>query len=229
MERESAGDAGPGLRERKAAATRVALADAVGERLGRHALDEITVEEIAEAARVSRVTFFNYFPTKEHALDFLMQAWLARVVRSEAAAGLDGREAIEHLFHELGAFMAASPGRGRRLMSYFAGRPPDRPLPTLGRSELELLAPGLAPEDVPRSLGEHLLRRVAEARRAGRLEVRGTTYELAHLLGSALFGGCLIGHSSPDLDWVRVFDHHARCLLGPDPKRTQRTQRRKKA
>jgi AcrR family transcriptional regulator len=57
-----------GLRERKKAATRVALHEAALRLAADHGLDGVTVEAIADAANVSRRTFSNYFSSKEEAL-----------------------------------------------------------------------------------------------------------------------------------------------------------------
>jgi AcrR family transcriptional regulator len=57
--------AGSGLRERKKQATRRLIADiATGLFLAR-GFDNVTVAEVAEAANVSKMTVFNYFPRKE--------------------------------------------------------------------------------------------------------------------------------------------------------------------
>ncbi|HEY7222731.1 MAG TPA: TetR family transcriptional regulator [Micromonosporaceae bacterium] len=56
------------LRERKKAATRLALHRAVAELSAAKGLDAVTVEAIADHANVSRRTFSNYFPNKEEAL-----------------------------------------------------------------------------------------------------------------------------------------------------------------
>ncbi|MEU4557564.1 TetR family transcriptional regulator [Actinoplanes sp. NPDC023936] len=58
----------PGLRERKKAATRLALHEAALSLALEHGPDRITVEAIADAAGVSRRTFSNYFANKEEAL-----------------------------------------------------------------------------------------------------------------------------------------------------------------
>jgi AcrR family transcriptional regulator len=54
--------------ERRRRRTQRALQNAAIELVGRHGLAEVTVEEIAAAAGVSRRSFFNHFPTKAAAL-----------------------------------------------------------------------------------------------------------------------------------------------------------------
>ena len=53
------------LRERKKAQTRSALWNAAIELFVQHGFDNVSVAQIAAAADVSKMTFFNYFPSKE--------------------------------------------------------------------------------------------------------------------------------------------------------------------
>ena len=57
-----------GLRERKRAATRTAITAVARSLTAEHGLNGFTVEEVCEAAGISRRTFFNYFQSKEDAI-----------------------------------------------------------------------------------------------------------------------------------------------------------------
>lgn len=56
---------GTGLRERKKQATRRHIAQVAKELFTARGFDQVTVAEVAEAADVSKMTVFNYFPRKE--------------------------------------------------------------------------------------------------------------------------------------------------------------------
>lgn len=76
----------PGRRERKKNEVRAALAGHAMTLFAERGYDQVSVEDIAEAADVSRTTFFRYYPTKE---DVLVQ-WM-RDVGDEAAQALVDR------------------------------------------------------------------------------------------------------------------------------------------
>ncbi|MFF2118685.1 TetR/AcrR family transcriptional regulator [Kitasatospora sp. NPDC058184] len=73
-----------GLRARKKARTRDAIAEAAVSLFLAHGFDQVSVSDIAAAAEVSKPTLFRYFPTKE---DLVLQRFAdhqgeaARVVR----------------------------------------------------------------------------------------------------------------------------------------------------
>jgi AcrR family transcriptional regulator len=75
----------PGLRERKKTETREALRAAAIRLFLEHGPSAVTVNDICEAARVSRRTFFNYFESKEAAL-FAWDQHLTDELAAELAA-----------------------------------------------------------------------------------------------------------------------------------------------
>lgn len=78
-----------GLRERKKLQTRAALAEAALRLALDKGPDNVTAEEIAEAADVSVRTFFNYFPHKEYAILGRNPAHLERALELIATAPAD--------------------------------------------------------------------------------------------------------------------------------------------
>ncbi len=119
LEPESAprGDGIPGLRERKKRRTRETISEAAVNLFVRHGFDQVSVSDVAAAAEVSKVTVFNYFPTKEDlvlsrlpqhlgsaaddvrthgqdesALQALRRGYLQRLAARDPSTGLSGDE-----------------------------------------------------------------------------------------------------------------------------------------
>ncbi len=217
-----------GLRERKAAATRAAIVEALSSRLESRSLSDISVDELAAAAGISRMTFFNHFPTKEHALEHFFVSWLYREQCDSRRAGLTGVADVVHLFEAMGRYVATAPNHARQVMAFFASRPVGRPPAPFVRADRELIAPELAHEDV--TYGRYRFpAAVAQARRDGDVTVASSDEELGHMLGVLAFGGALVGHSDPKRDWVRTYRHNALRTLGLDmdwaPRRSEAIER----
>jgi AcrR family transcriptional regulator len=78
----------PGLRERKKRQTREAISRAAAELFSARGFDAVTVDDVAQAADVSRQTVFNYFPSKEQMVfdrDAEIEAALLAAVRHRPA------------------------------------------------------------------------------------------------------------------------------------------------
>ncbi|QAY72065.1 TetR/AcrR family transcriptional regulator [Agromyces protaetiae] len=108
------------LRERKKAATRLALHEAAFALVEAHGLEATTVDQICEAADVSQRTFFNYFPSKSAAVLGLPQVVLTddALARFRAARG----ELVPALC-ELVGHLADESRNTRRIKQLVAERP----------------------------------------------------------------------------------------------------------
>ena len=77
----------PGLRERKKARTRQAIADAAARLFAQRGYEQVAVSDVAREAEVSEQTVYNYFQTKEQLVtdrDQLIQGELSRLIRTRA-------------------------------------------------------------------------------------------------------------------------------------------------
>ncbi|MBA5848445.1 TetR family transcriptional regulator [Gordonia amicalis] len=106
----------PGLRERQKMRTRNAIREAALHLIAEHGYAKTTVEQIAEAAGVSHMTFFRYFPTKEQVVvggeHFEAEA---RAIVESMPRGLGHFDLIRRLFTELDRLTADDPWVGNPL------------------------------------------------------------------------------------------------------------------
>jgi AcrR family transcriptional regulator len=138
---------GPGLRERKKADTRAALAAATLRLTIERGWDHVTVEAIATAADVSYRTFFNHFSSKEEALltpGGPDQPRLSGRLRAQPAH-LGVPQAIRAAVHEDVAALEADPVGLRDRMTVLMGTPSLLPrLVEMGTTDERELAQAIA-------------------------------------------------------------------------------------
>jgi len=105
---------GAGRRQRRAAATRMNLYHAAIQLFAEKGFNNVTVEDITDAADVGKGTFFNYFPTKDHVLGVLVEIQLAKIREAvESAAG--SRQSIRSVLHRLSLSLTEEPKQSPEL------------------------------------------------------------------------------------------------------------------
>ena len=146
-----------GLRERKKAATRLALHRAALDLVAERGFDGVTVEAIADAAMVSRRTFSNYFSGKEEALLHGDRERVRRLLElvHDRPAGEGPWEALVHAAGELVA------GNDTADPDWFARRRTLRRHPALAVAQVTAYA------TVERELAAEIARRTPGAARDG--------------------------------------------------------------
>jgi AcrR family transcriptional regulator len=101
---------GIGRRERKAAATRLKLFRCALQLFAERGFQNVTVEDITEAADVGKGTFFNYFKGKDHVLSVLAEIQLGKV-RQALDAAEAGKRSIRSVLQDFFNKVCEEPGR----------------------------------------------------------------------------------------------------------------------
>jgi AcrR family transcriptional regulator len=118
------------LRKEKAARLKLSVLDHTIRLIGKKSFDDLYVDEICDKVKISKVTLFKYFPTKEDILLYYFRVWcLKRAVelRDKPKEGLAG---ITYLFDKLSEEAEMYPGIILSLFAYLADlRRPPKPFP----------------------------------------------------------------------------------------------------
>jgi AcrR family transcriptional regulator len=118
------------LRKEKAARLKVQVLEHTLRLIGKKAFDDIYVDDICEKVKISKVTFFKYFPQKEDVLLYHFRIWcLTRSVELKLKPK-EGMQGVYYLLDKLSEECEVHPGLMLSLMGYLADfkRPP-KPFP----------------------------------------------------------------------------------------------------
>lgn len=118
------------LRKEKAARLKVQVLEHTLKLIGKKAFEDIYVEDICEKVKISKVTFFKYFPQKEDVLLYHFRIWsLGRSVELQQKPK-EGLQAVYYLLDKLGEECETHPGLMLSLIGYLAdSKRPPKPFP----------------------------------------------------------------------------------------------------
>jgi len=138
-------NARPGLRERKFARTRLALAAAAMRHLQTAPLDTLSVKSLCDQAQISEATFFNYFPRKDDLVVYLDKLWSLELnwFGGQTAARQHGLAVIEALFRYTAIQIQKKPGVMGEIIAFEARDRARTPRPEIGSVERALAFPDL--------------------------------------------------------------------------------------
>jgi len=212
----SEGANGPRVDRRaiNAARTRLAILEAAVEMAEERPLVDVHVEEIADRAGVSRMTFFNHFQQKDALWFFFAWTWWLRSAVALAQNPIRGLAAIRHTFADVAE---SEKGRRRFFLEFisFVSRTselePLRSAMKVTSQERVLLHP-----DVPGVEELQILTTDQQFRRhLGEAELPpGANHEdLMNDLGGILYGGILMTHLAKEDDLLPIYDRQLDHLL----------------
>lgn len=118
------------LRKEKAARLKVQVLEHTLKLVGKKAFDDIYVEDICEKVKISKVTFFKYFPQKEDVLLYHFRIWcLSRSVDLKLKPK-EGIQGVYFLLDKLSEECEAHPGLMLSLIGYLSdSKRPPKPFP----------------------------------------------------------------------------------------------------
>ena len=201
-----------GRRQRRAAETRLRIFRCALELIAERGLDNVTVEDITEAADVGKGTFFNYFASKDHVLGVLAEIQVGKV-KEAASKAAQGKQPIHSVLRQLVRRLAEEPGRN----------------PRLARAMMSsFLASESVREIVKRNMREGrktIAEVVAAGQERGEIDPRLNTEKVAMQLVQAMMGTVLLWslHEKPALAaWMEnTFEHAWRAIAVPGRKRAK--------
>ena len=186
------------LRKEKAARLKVQVLEHTLKLIGKKAFDDIYVEDICEKVKISKVTFFKYFPQKEDVLLYHFRIWcLGRSVelRQKPREGMQG---VYFLLDKLSEECETHPGLMLSLIGYLADfkRPP-KPFP-VKPEEKKLLFPEAGDINTIEilSLDQMLEKFTLEAIFKKEITKTSSTRDITNLFNTIFLGSIITAHLS---------------------------------
>lgn len=186
------------LRKEKAARLKLQILENTLKLIGKKPFEDLYVDDLCAKVKISKVTFFKYFPQKEDVLLYYFRIWcLERSVelRSKPREGLQG---IYFLSDKLSEECESHPGLMLSLIGYLADlkRPP-KPF-TVRPEEKSLLFPQI--EDIHaieiQSLDQLLEKFTLEAIFKKEITKVSATRDITNLFLSIILGSIVTGHTN---------------------------------
>lgn len=129
------------LRKEKAARLKVQVVEQTVRLIGKKPFEDLYVDDICEKVKISKVTFFKYFPQKEDVLLYHFRIWCLTRSVELIQKPKEGIQGIYYLFDKLSEECEDHPGLMLSLIGYWADlRRPPKPFP-VKPEEKKLLFP----------------------------------------------------------------------------------------
>lgn len=184
------------LRKEKAARLKVQVLEHTLKLVGKKAFDDIYVEDICEKVKISKVTFFKYFPQKEDVLLYHFRIWcLSRSVDLKLKPK-EGIQGVYFLLDKLSEECETHPGLMLSLIGYLSdSKRPPKPFP-VKPEEKKLLFQDV--EDVNTieilSLDQMLEKFTLEAIFKKEITKTTSTRDITNLFNTVFLGSIITAH-----------------------------------
>lgn len=184
------------LRKEKAARLKLAVLEQTLKLIGKKPFDDLYIDDICEKVKISKVTLFKYFPTKEDILSYYFRVWCLRRLVELNEKPKEGLQGIFYLFDKLSEDTEQHPGIILSLISYLSNpkRPP-KPFPVKAE-EKKLLYPHIAEVQAIeiQSVDQMFEKFALEAIFKKEITKATSTRDVTNILSTVFYGSIVTAH-----------------------------------
>ncbi|MEQ8423312.1 MAG: TetR/AcrR family transcriptional regulator [Cyclobacteriaceae bacterium] len=184
------------LRKEKAARLKLSVLEHTLKLIGKKSFDDLYVDEICAKTKISKVTFFKYFPQKEYILLYYFRVWCLKRAVELSEKPKEGMAGITYLFDKLSEECENHPGIVLSLFAYLADlRRPPKPFP-VKLEEKKLIYPtkeNINTIDI-QSVDQMFEKFTLEAIFKKEFAKSATTRDITNLLTTIFYGSVLTAH-----------------------------------
>lgn len=116
-----------GKREHNKATTKLQIMETFIKAMEDHPLDALKVEDLCQKIGISKVTFFNYFASKEQIIEYFIAQWQYDISYGISNGTLIGIDGIKHIYHSVADHKAGS-NIMITIMQYYLSHPHSKPI-----------------------------------------------------------------------------------------------------
>lgn len=185
-----------GLRQYKAARLKLDFLEQAVKLIGHKPFQDLHVADICRRVKVSKVTFFNYFKSKEELLMYWHRVWCFQRTAELHAKPKHGVAGLAYLSDKLSEEAEAHPGLIYSLIGYLNDlKRPVKPFPVKGEEKTELFPKHqeLAALEI-KSLDQMVEGFVLEAIQRKEITKSSSTRELTNLILAVLYGSLMVAN-----------------------------------
>ncbi len=194
------------LRKEKSARLKVHILEQVLKHIGKKSFDDLYVDDICEKVKISKVTFFKYFPQKEDVLMYYLRVWCLHRAIELNDKPKEGLQGIYYLFERMADEFEQRPGVLLSMVGYLADmKRAIKPFPIKAEEKLLLYpnTPDVQQVEV-QSLEQMLERFTLEAVFKKEITRTTATRDVTNLLLATLLGSIITTHIA-QINTTRVF------------------------
>lgn len=185
-----------GIRKAKAARLKIQILDHTLKLIGKKPFADLYVEELCSKVKISKVTFFKYFPQKEDVLLYYLRIWCLHFAVEFCEKKKEGLAGIIYIFDKMSEAYETHPGLMLSLVGYLSDlkrRPKPFPVKV---EEKQLLFPAI--QDINTieilSIDQMIEKFILEAIFKKEITKSSVTRDIANLMMTVLLGSVVMAH-----------------------------------